>query len=129
MSRRVAPQVITSLSYVLPPRISNPYYYDLVGNVSTSNFRSSFPAPGQVRLPSAAAGRSSVLEIKPRYPLMGGWNFTYTIGYDAPLEDSVRRRDVGGKRGYVLKVPFLTAIKDVATDAVELSIRLPEGAK
>lgn len=129
MTRRVAPQVITSLSYVLPPRISSPYYYDLVGNVSTSNFRSSEPAPGQVRLPSSAAGKTSSLELKPRYPLMGGWNFTYTIGYDSPIEDSVRRRDVDGKRGYVLRVPFLTAIKDVASDEVELSIRLPEGAK
>ncbi len=129
MTRKVAPQVITSLSYVLPARIRNPYYYDLVGNVSTSNFRSSELAPGQIRLPSAAGGKSSVLELKPRYPLMGGWNFTYTIGYDAPLEDSVRRRDVEGKRGYVARVPFLTAIKDVATDQVELSIRLPEGAK
>ena len=129
MTRRVAPQVITSLSYILPPRVRNPYYYDLVGNVSTSNFRSSEPTPGQVRLPSAAAGRSSVLELRPRYPLMGGWNFTYTVGYDGPLEDSVRRRDVEGRRGYVLRVPFLTAIKDVAADAVELSIRLPEGAK
>lgn len=55
---------------------------------------------------------------------MGGWNYTFTIGYDAVLEDFVKRRN----GDFVLAVPFLTEIKEVAIDDVTLSIRLPEGA-
>lgn len=57
---------------------------------------------------------------------MGGWNYTFTIGYDAPLQDFVKRRENGE---FVLAVPFLTPIKDVGVDEVKLTIRLPEGAK
>lgn len=68
----------------------------------------------------------SYLELTPRYPLMGGWNYTYSIGYKQPLED-VLRADKGGSK-YTLAVPFVTPMKGVATDEVELRIILPEGA-
>lgn len=29
----------------------------------------------------------SELEIEPRYPLLGGWKATFTVGYGLPLED------------------------------------------
>jgi oligosaccharyltransferase complex subunit alpha (ribophorin I) len=67
----------------------------------------------------------SQLELKPRYPILGGWNYSFVIGYDVPLED-VLKVD-GGKQ--VLSVPFLTGYKDLAADKVELVIVLPEGAK
>lgn len=126
MQRRPVAHAITSLSLTLPPRIHSPYYIDIVGNVSTSRFRPS-PNPLKKLLPSQKnkAG-NSILEITPRYPLMGGWNYTFTVGYDAPLEDFVKKSPSGS---FVLAVPFLTPVTDVAVDAVELSIRLPEGAR
>lgn len=119
--------VIVGLGIILPPRISNPYYYDIVGNVSTSRVRYS-PKSNRARLPSQKVSQadSSWLELTPRYPLMGGWNYTFTLGYDAPLEDYVRRKANGG---YILSVPFITPISDIAVDDVTLRIRLPEGAK
>jgi oligosaccharyltransferase complex subunit alpha (ribophorin I) len=66
------------------------------------------------------------LELKPRYPILGGWNYSFVIGYDVPLEDALKS-DVAGKK--VLSVPFLTGYKDLAADVVELKIVLPEGAK
>ena len=125
---------ITSLGLVLPPRISSPYFIDIVGNVSTSRYRPSTyttnPKNG-VKLPSqnnqkTVVGSSSMLELTPRYPLMGGWNYTFTVGYDAPLGDFLKRRKGGD---YVLSVPFLTPVKDVAFDDVTLRVRLPEGSK
>ncbi|ORY50690.1 Ribophorin I [Leucosporidium creatinivorum] len=85
MQRRITALSITSLSLALPPNVHSPYYYDIVGNVSTSRFRPSTPAVTAGKLPSQRKGAGySLLELIPRYPLMGGWNYTFTIGYDAP---------------------------------------------
>ena len=123
MHRRSSALAITSLALALPPKIHSPYFIDIVGNVSTSHFRPSSPAlglPSQRKKPA-----TSLLELTPRYPLMGGWNYTFTVGYDAPLGEFVRRR--GSE--YILAVPFLTPVKGVAVDDVTVSIRLPEGAR
>jgi dolichyl-diphosphooligosaccharide---protein glycosyltransferase subunit 1 (ribophorin I) len=114
-----------SLTLHLPPGISSPYYYDLVGNVSTSKFRPSTP------LSKAAPLRGlplewSVLELKPRYPLLGGWNYSFTLGWDAPLGDSVKY-DAKEDR-YVLGVPFWTPVPGASVDMAEVKIILPEGA-
>lgn len=68
-----------------------------------------------------------LLELRPRYPLLGGWNYSFVVGYDMPLEDVLKSDQANGKN--VLAVPFMTAIKDVVVDDVELKIILPEGAK
>ncbi|KAH8922462.1 hypothetical protein BT69DRAFT_1263373 [Atractiella rhizophila] len=91
--------VLTSLSFVLPPSIKNPYYIDTVGNVSTSNFVPSIkPA---INFPSMKDNKGySRLDIFPRYPVLGGWNYSFEIGYDAtsrstphsPLKVSRRMR-------------------------------------
>lgn len=123
------PLTIKGIALVLPPRITSPYFYDIVGNVSTSRFRPSTSSTPSVRLPSSSKKSvtgSSLLEITPRYPLLGGWNYTFTVGYDAPLGDFVRRKPDGS---YLLSVPFLTAIRDVAFDDVSMRIRLPESAR
>jgi len=135
--RRQNNLAITSLSMTLPPNAHAAYYYDTVGNVSTSRFRpSSSPNLPAGVLPSQKKRQgkpsNSLLELVPRYPLLGGWNFTFTIGYDLPLEDWLKVRsgkDGEGKPKYLASVPFLTPIKDIAVDKVRLEIRLPEGAR
>jgi oligosaccharyltransferase complex subunit alpha (ribophorin I) len=67
------------------------------------------------------------LELRPRYPLLGGWNYTFTIGYDLPLGEVLREDKQMGKK--VLAVDFLTGFKDAVVDDVELKVVLPEGAK
>ncbi|KAK4704301.1 oligosaccharyltransferase complex subunit alpha (ribophorin I), partial [Phenoliferia sp. Uapishka_3] len=129
MQRRSNFLSITGLTFSLPAHASSPYYYDIVGNVSTSHFRpSAYSNP--LLLPSQKrknkGGEASVLEIKPRYPLQGGWNYTFTMGYDAPLADYLKKREDGT---FVLAVPFLTPVKDIAVDDVTVEIRLPEAAR
>ncbi|KAF2227859.1 Ribophorin I [Elsinoe ampelina] len=93
----------------------NPYFIDDIGNVSTSRFRSN--------------SRESLLQLKPRYPLFGGWKYKFRIGWDADLKKSLRKTKTGD--GYVLKVPFVEgpkAAEGIEYERVVLNIILPEGA-
>ncbi|KAL0949980.1 hypothetical protein HGRIS_009994 [Hohenbuehelia grisea] len=119
--KKPAPHVLPSLTLHLPPGIRNTYYYDLIGNVSTSRLRA---AP---RLPRGSNAKlSSVLELRPRYPLLGGWNYTFTLGWDAPLGDSASYDSKTGK--YYVKVPIMTVIPGAVVDEAEVKVTLPEGA-
>ncbi|OCF32578.1 oligosaccharyltransferase complex subunit alpha (ribophorin I) [Kwoniella heveanensis BCC8398] len=122
-------QILRELTIKLPATAHSPYYYDTIGNVSTSHFR-----PGSV--PAQKAKSSKVrtsprvvdgnLELRPRYPLLGGWNYSFTVGWDTPLQDVLKVDAKDGKK--VLAVPFLTGLSDVVVDDAEVKIILPEGA-
>lgn len=93
----------------------NPYFTDDIGNVSTSRFRSNT--------------REANLELKPRYPVFGGWKYSFRIGWDADLRKFLRKSKSGD--GHVLKVPFLEGPKmseGVSYERVDLRVILPEGA-
>lgn len=102
--------VLSSLIFTLPQHAKNVYYRDEVGNVSTSHFRTET--------------KNSILEIKPRFPLFGGWKTTWNIGYDVTLKDYLRYF----KGEYILKVQFIENAQDMAFDNVQLKVILPEGA-
>ena len=106
---------------LLPPGVHDVYYYDLVGNVSTSRLR---------QTPSVAKGskskQSTYLELRPRYPLMGGWNYSFTVGWDSPLEDSTAYDPRDGS--YTVAIPVMTQYPDCVVDDAEVKIILPEGA-
>jgi oligosaccharyltransferase complex subunit alpha (ribophorin I) len=90
------------------------YYYDVIGNISTSRFRSN--------------KREALLEIKPRYPIFGGWKFPFTIGWNSDAKNFLRKAASGG---FVLNVPFLEGPKQpegVEYEQVEVRVILPEGA-
>lgn len=116
-----SPHILHSLRMDLPPGINNVYYYDLVGNVSTSRLNEAPAVPkGQpVRKPS-------VIEIKPRYPLLGGWNYTFTLGWDADLAHVAGYNKSSGE--YTVEVPVMTAIPGAVVNNLEVKIVLPEGA-
>ncbi|MCJ1470301.1 dolichyl-diphosphooligosaccharide--protein glycosyltransferase subunit 1, partial [Pseudocyphellaria aurata] len=93
----------------------NPYFIDDIGNVSTSRFRSNRD--------------EATLELKPRYPVFGGWNYSFRTGWDANLKGFLRILEHGN--GHVLRVPFLEGPKmgeGISYEKVELRIILPEGA-
>lgn len=95
----------------------NPYFTDDIGNVSTSRFRSNV--------------REANLELRPRYPVFGGWKYSFRVGWDADLKGFLRKLSVGDGRGYVLKVPFLEGPKmpeGVSYARVVVRVILPEGA-
>lgn len=93
------------------------YFVDDIGNVSTSRFRTN--------------SREANLELKPRYPLFGGWNYSFKTGWNADLRHFLRA--VKGTSGsYVLRVPFFEGPKQsegIEYEQVVLRIILPEGAR
>ena len=106
---------LRSLNVPLKIGSLNPYFTDDIGNVSTSRYRNN--------------AREANLELKPRYPVFGGWNYSFRVGWDANLKGFLRKVKRGN--GYVLKVPFLEGPKmseGVAYEKVELRVILPEGA-
>ncbi|KAG2181145.1 hypothetical protein INT43_008727 [Umbelopsis isabellina] len=104
--------VLKSLTFHLPSSARDVYYRDDIGNVSTSNLHYE---------PSGA-----VLEIRPRYPLFGGWNYTWFHGYNADLSEFLRYNKNSGQ--YVLNIKFVENAKTMTFDHVKLNIVLPEGA-
>ena len=91
------------------------YFTDDIGNVSTSRFRSD--------------SREASLEIKPRYPMYGGWKYKFRIGWNNNLAKFLRK--LKDSTGYVLKGPFLEGPKlseGISYERVEVTIILPEGA-
>lgn len=111
-----APHVMSGLTMSFPPNIYSPYYHDTVGNVSTSRFRQ-----------STNSNRPSVLELRPRYPLLGGWTYNFTVGYVGPIADYLRVDPTTSE--HILKVPFVTAVKDIPIDSAEVRLSLPESAQ
>ncbi|KAJ3295132.1 proteasome regulatory particle base subunit [Borealophlyctis nickersoniae] len=104
--------VVKLLTVTLPPKAHNPFFRDIIGNVSTSRFRNE---------------RSrSVLELRPRYPLYGGWKYTWHHGYHVPLDGFLKKNQKAGQ--YVLRVPFIGGLPDVTIEKAIVSIALPEGA-
>ena len=91
------------------------YFTDVVGNVSTSHFRTS--------------KREAMLELKPRYPVFGGWKYPFTIGWNSNAANFLRKTASGG---FVLKVPFIEGpkqVEGVEYEHVNVRVLLPEGAE
>ncbi|KAL0145580.1 Ribophorin I [Mucor lusitanicus] len=103
--------VLKGLSFDLPVSARDPYFRDEVGNVSTSNFRNE--------------NKKSVLEIRPRYPLFGGWNYTWYQGFNADLGSYVHKAKSGK---YVLNINFVENVKDMTIDKAVVRVILPEGS-
>ncbi|KAH8676500.1 oligosaccharyltransferase alpha subunit [Tricladium varicosporioides] len=107
---------VKELKFPLKIGSLDPYFTDVIGNVSTSRFRSN--------------KREANLEIKPRYPVFGGWNYPFRVGYSADLKKYLRKLSSGTT--YVLNVPLLEGPKQpegMEYEFIELRIILPEGAE
>ncbi len=102
---------VKSYKTVLPAGAKNVYYRDEIGNISTSHMLELLD--------------SVELEIRPRYPLFGGWETHYMLGYNLP---SYQYLFSHGSQ-YVLKMRFVDHIfDDMSIDHVSVKIVLPEGA-
>lgn len=103
--------VLKGLTFDLPALARDPYFRDEVGNVSTSHFR--------------VEKDKAVLELTPRYPLFGGWNYTWYYGYNTDLSQYVHKAKSGK---YVLNIKFVENVKDMTVDKAVVRVVLPEGA-
>ncbi|KAL1923972.1 uncharacterized protein VTP21DRAFT_7007 [Calcarisporiella thermophila] len=106
---------VRQLAFNLPQHARDVFYRDEIGNVSTSHLR------------HEPRNKQALLQIQPRYPLFGGWNYTFYYGYNTPLADFARFHNPSGR--YILNVPFVKSLPNVAHELVALNITLPEGAR
>lgn len=134
--------VLNSFQTVLPAAARDVYYRDEIGNISTSNLKE--------------MDDFVELELRPRFPLFGGWKTQYYIGYNVPSyqylfnkgENSFYIQPCAGAHAkfdgclqiqfifvsigdnYALKMRFVDHIfDDMVVDQVTVKIILPEGAK
>jgi oligosaccharyltransferase complex subunit alpha (ribophorin I) len=108
---------LKELKVPLKPGSVDPYFTDDIGNVSTSRYR-----PNKLR--------DASLELKPRYPVFGGWKYSFRIGWNNELNSFLRKLKKGDS--YVLSVPFLEGPRmpeGVQYEHVQVRVILPEGAK
>lgn len=108
---------LRELKVPLKPGSVDAYFTDEIGNVSTSRFR-----PNNVREAS--------LELRPRYPLFGGWNYTFRIGWNNDLSTALRKLQTPANT-YILSVPLIEGPKNpegVQYEKLVFRVILPEGA-
>lgn len=102
---------IKSYKTVLPASASEVYYRDTNGNISTSAMR---------------LQKDSVeLDLRPRFPLFGGWRTHYTLGYNVPSFEYL----FNDGENYLLKMRLIDHIyDDMVVDEIVVKIILPEGS-
>jgi len=102
---------IKSFKTVLPAAARDIYYRDEIGNISTSNVREMTDGVE--------------MEIRPRFPLFGGWKTVYYIGYNIPAYQFLYKKD----GHYALKMPFVDHVyDDQYIEDFTLKVILPESA-
>lgn len=94
----------------LPKDATEVYYRDIIGNISTSNL--------------AEGDDGLELEVRPRFPLFGGWQTKYTVGYNLPASAVLAVTPSGQ---YKLTMPFIAHIYDSQViNRATVRIILPE---
>lgn len=102
---------IKSYRTILPAAAHSIYYRDSNGNISTS----------QVRVRKDWIE----LELRPRFPLFGGWRSSYTLGYSVPSYQYLYKKS---SNEYVLNMRLLDHVfDDMVVEELETSIVLPVG--
>ncbi|KAI0515201.1 Ribophorin I [Xylaria bambusicola] len=115
-SQYFSPQTfaLKEMKFVLGAGSKDAYFTDVIGNVSTSRFRTS--------------KREAVLELKPRYPVFGGWKYPFTVGWNADSNNYLKKS--GDK--FLLNIPLIEGPKQaegVEYEHVDVRVILPEGAE
>lgn len=103
---------IQSFDTILPAAASDIYYRDEIGNISTSHTR---------------IKKDSVeLNLRPRFPLFGGWKTRYIVGYNVPSYEYLFH---SGDQ-YTLEMRLLDHVfDDMVVDDLTVRIVLPEGSR
>ncbi|KAJ1963059.1 dolichyl-diphosphooligosaccharide--protein glycosyltransferase subunit 1 [Dipsacomyces acuminosporus] len=132
---RTRDNFIKTLLVKVPVNAREMYFVDEIGNVSTS------AVTGRARKNGSPSFK--IMQLKPRYPLPGSWNYTWWHGYSVPLDEHLKISKSTNR--HLLKVPFIGSIagcasqekeltvgaanaQNVAINSYELRITLPEGA-
>lgn len=101
---------VKSYKTLLPASATGVYYRDTNGNISTSAMR--------------VLKDSVELDLRPRFPLFGGWKTHYTLGYNVPSFEYLFQTG----ENYLLKMRVVDHIfDDMVVDEVTTKVILPEG--
>ncbi|KAK3923287.1 Dolichyl-diphosphooligosaccharide--protein glycosyltransferase subunit 1 [Frankliniella fusca] len=101
---------VKNFKTILPASATDAYYRDDIGNISTSNMR--------------VLSDAVELNLRPRFPLFGGWKTHYVVGYNVPSYEYLYN---SGDQ-YILKIRFIDHIfDDMIVDDAVTRIILPEG--
>lgn len=96
---------------ILPASATGVYYRDTNGNISTSAMRT--------------LKDSVELDLRPRFPLFGGWRTHYTLGYNVPSFEYLFHTE----DNFLLKMRLIDHIyDDMHIDEIVVKIILPEGS-
>jgi oligosaccharyltransferase complex subunit alpha (ribophorin I) len=96
----------------LPVSAVDIYYRDEIGNISTS----------------AVTTRTNRVEVelRPRFPLYGGWKTNYILGYNVPSAGFLH----SSGSDFALKIPFIDRLYDNAViEKATVRIVLPEASR
>ncbi|CAD6194861.1 unnamed protein product [Caenorhabditis auriculariae] len=94
---------------VLPATARDIYYRDEIGNISTSAVR--------------VRAESVDVEIRPRFPLFGGWKTSYVLGYNVPTYEYLHNEG----NQYGLKMRVLDHIfENIVVEKLVTKVILPE---
>ncbi|XP_072238812.1 dolichyl-diphosphooligosaccharide--protein glycosyltransferase subunit 1 [Leuresthes tenuis] len=103
---------VKSFKTILPASAQDVYYRDEIGNISTSHLQ--------------VLDDSVEVEVRPRFPLFGGWKTHYIIGYNLPSYEYLYT--LGDQ--YALKMRLVDHVyDDQVIDYMTMKIILPEGAR
>ncbi|XP_070698997.1 dolichyl-diphosphooligosaccharide--protein glycosyltransferase subunit 1 [Pempheris klunzingeri] len=103
---------VKSFKTILPASAQDVYYRDEIGNISTSHLQ--------------VLEDSVEVEVRPRFPLFGGWKTHYIIGYNLPSYEYLYT--LGDQ--YALKMRLVDHVyDDQVIDSLTVKIILPEGAR
>ncbi|XP_012252881.2 dolichyl-diphosphooligosaccharide--protein glycosyltransferase subunit 1 [Athalia rosae] len=102
---------VQNFNTILPAAASDVYYRDEIGNISTSHMR--------IRKDAVE------LNLRPRFPLFGGWKTHYVIGYNVPSYEYL----FNSGDEYLLRMRLLDHVfDDMIIEELITKIILPEGA-
>jgi oligosaccharyltransferase complex subunit alpha (ribophorin I) len=106
---------VNAIKTLLPSSAADVYYRDEIGNISTSN----------LRLPGKKSRDTDPIELqlRPRFPLFGGWKTHYLIGYNVPVYQYLFNKG----QDYVLNMRLIDHIyDDQFVESATIRIILPE---
>ena len=103
--------VVKSMTANLPAEAKDVFYKDAVGNVTTSNLRKE--------------KSRTLLELRPRFPLYGGWKTSWFHGYTIPNYPVLQKKS----DEYTFEMSMSPSIKNIFTERAFLEVILPEGAE
>jgi oligosaccharyltransferase complex subunit alpha (ribophorin I) len=105
---------INSLGTTLPVYISGLYYYDYIGNISSSN--------------AERTADNVVFNIEPRFPIFGQWKTDWNQGYQMPTEHHLYQNKDRPEE-HTLEIDFMHAYDKSLTEDYQVKLILPEGAQ